>query len=225
MSEEDAVDLLTGTALRAYVGEQKTTSHTLMREHDKAASPFVPLCLCDGSKRGFLQELHTFTPWKHTVAPYRSTPTAEICRNTNISSIKHIMFAICFSQKHVWGDSRLSIGINMNVCGCLSVSTLRWTGDSPRVYPAFTAGISTSNPRDPMQGQSIRKPMDGLSELSQLVLSRHRSVCHSSWQSIKKIRLCLKNEPLLANRLASIAIAQRPPEFKGSKQQHWLLQW
>lgn len=28
MPEEDAVDLLTGTALRAYVGEQKTTLHT-----------------------------------------------------------------------------------------------------------------------------------------------------------------------------------------------------
>lgn len=28
MSEEDAVDLLTDTALRAYVGEHKTTSHT-----------------------------------------------------------------------------------------------------------------------------------------------------------------------------------------------------
>lgn len=48
----------------------------------------------------------------------------------------------------------------MCVVVCLSVSTLRWTGDLPSVNPAFAAGIGSSNPFDPMQGRSIRKPMD-----------------------------------------------------------------
>lgn len=73
----------------------------------------------------------------------------------------------------------------MNVCGCLSLwvdPAINWQLAQGVQYTAFMAGIGSSNPCDPMQGQSIRKPMDGTSELSQLILY---AIFHGNLSKIK----------------------------------------
>ena len=59
----------------------------------------------------------------------------------------------CTEGIRLIGDSKLALGVNVSVSGCLSLCVaLRWIGDLPRAYPAshpMSAGICASFPPRP----------------------------------------------------------------------------